>query len=63
VIPSVDEAAIVEYLATAANTPPPYVTDCQFELEGKVLAVQVIPSVEDAAAVELLATAANTPPP
>jgi peroxiredoxin len=55
VIPSVDEAAVVELRATATKTPVVglTVTEIQVELEGKVRAVQVIPSVDEAAAVEL----------
>jgi hypothetical protein len=61
VIPSVDEAAAVEPLATVTKTPVVglTVTEFQVELEGKVRAVHVIPSVDEAAAVEPLATATN----
>ena len=51
-IPSVEDAAMVEYKATAANTPLPYATEDQFEFEGNVLAVQVMPSVDEAAFVD-----------
>jgi hypothetical protein len=63
-MPSVDEAAIVEFRATAAKTPPPYATDLQFAETGSVLCVHVIPSVDVATAVEPpVTTAAKTPPP
>ena len=60
VIPSVEEAALVESAATVTKVLFPKVTEYQGALDGSVRAVQVIPSVDEAAVVELYADATAT---
>ena len=64
VMPSVEEAAVVEPYAIATKVPFPYVTECQSDTDGIVRVVQVIPSVDEAAVVvELYAIATKVPFP
>ena len=52
-IPSVEDAAVIEPLAKATKVLLPKAADCQPTIDGSVRNVHVMPSVEDAAVVEL----------
>lgn len=62
VVPLVDDAAVLEPLAMAANIPLLYATWVQSDDDGIVLAVQVVPSVEDAATLLLTVEIATKTP-
>ena len=55
-MPSVEEAAVLEYDATATKVLFPKVTEDHLPYDGSVLKVQVMPSVEEAAVLEYAET-------